>query len=123
MMTDPTTIPQCGARTGYAAGEWVEVATWCQTTVGLTSYLDDHGVTRWYCRHHRTFVEHRYPVAKAPEACAFCGDTSAIVDGRYVLVQFEAGLRVVCDDCYSKADEPEWSNREGDPAFNGAFAS
>ena len=59
------------------------------------------------------------------ESCRFCGDTAAIVDGRYVLVAFEEGLRVVCDDCYAKADEPDEDepefDREGQPEFSGQF--
>lgn len=127
-MTIIAIAPTCDARIGTRFGPWgTERPVWCSASRGLTAYQDDHGVTRHFCRHHRVFVEHRFRPAPAPEACRFCGDTAAIVDGRYVLVSFEDGLRVVCDGCYSKADEadedePEWSNAEGDPTRNGAFA-
>lgn len=128
MVTD-TIIPQCGARVRTIAGEFHETPVWCATTVGLTEYQDVHGVTRWYCRHHEKVVKFRYPRAKPLEACWFCFRTGPVVDGRYTLLTLEDGrLRVCCDDCYVKADEPEeddepeWSNPEGDPTRNGAFA-
>jgi hypothetical protein len=115
----------CDARVGYAAGEWHETPIWCSATVGLTAYRDDHGITRHYCRHHRTFVEHRYPPLREPDACRWCGDTAAIVDGRYILLDVQGRLEVCCDDCYAKADEPDDEppefDREGQPEFNGAF--
>lgn len=79
---------------------------WCSSTVGLTSWTDRRGMAHRACRHHKAALQFRYPEA-TPEACRFCGSTSAIVDGGYVLIAFEDGLRVVCDNCVEKADEPD----------------
>jgi hypothetical protein len=120
--------PKCdAASTGRAATDWGFTSLPCQTRLGLRSFVDREGTVRFYCAtpEHKANVERRFGHA---EACRFCGDTAAIVDGRYVLVAFGNGsLGVVCDNCVEKADdepddEPEWSNAEGDPTRNGAFA-
>lgn len=56
--------------------------------------------------------------------CHFCErDTTEYPS---VLVDFEGAIADVCDDCMAQADEPDMDmperDREGDPAFNGAFA-
>lgn len=132
----PTTSsapPTCEAKTGVYAGEFSELPLWCNSRIGLSSWTDRRGITHRACRHHRAAMQRLYPVYTFPErteanseACRFCGDTSAIVDGRYVLVAFGNGtLGVVCDGCVEKADdepdEPEF-DREGQPEFNGSFA-
>ena len=126
MVTETTTAapPTCEARTGFYPGEWSEMPLWCSSTVGLTSWTDRRGMAHRACRHHVAALRFRYPEA-TPEACQFCGSTSAIVDGRYVLLTFGGRLRVVCDPCVEQADdEPEDEDeldREGQPEFNGAF--
>ena len=128
----PTTAsapPTCEARTGYTPGEFAELPLWCNSRVGLSTWTDQRGMTHRACRHHRTAMQRLYPV-QTSEACRFCGDTAAIVDGRYVLVAFGNGaLGVVCDACLDQADdepddpEDEYDgNPEGDPTLNGAFA-
>lgn len=57
--------------------------------------------------------------------CWLCHDV--IPDGMYVVVNVEGTVRDICDTCMEKADEGDDLterldlNREGDPAFNGAF--
>jgi hypothetical protein len=60
----------CSARTGEAAGDYSLVPLWCRAVVGLRSYVDASGVTRWYCGapNHKAAVRRRYPEAELPEA-------------------------------------------------------
>ena len=128
MVTDVTTAThKCdAAATGRAATDWGFVSLPCQTRLGLRSFVDRDGTVRFYCAipEHKANVLRRFGQS---EACRFCGDTSAIVDGRYVLVAFGDGaLGVVCDACVEKADDepddPEDEfDRESQPEFNGAF--
>ena len=119
--------PKCdAAATGRAATDWGFVSLPCQTRLGLRSFVDRAGTVRFYCAtpEHKANVERRFGRS---EACRFCGDTAAIVDGRYVLVAFGNGaLGVVCHECLSRADDepddPEDEfDRESMPEFNGAF--
>ena len=120
------TSNRCEARTGYIAGPFGEGRIRCHQWKGLRSYSDSTGERHFYCPRHEADVVRRFP-RQASEACRFCGDTSAIVDGRYVLVAFGDGaLGVVCDNCVSRADDepddPEDEfDRESMPEFNGAF--
>ena len=102
MVAATITAPTCSARTGYTAGKWGEEPVWCNAHVGLTRYTDTHGNERAYCRHHRTFVEHRYPAAVA---CRFCGRVEPILRGTYQrFVDPREGIFLACDDCVEKAD-------------------
>jgi hypothetical protein len=117
----------CEARTGVTAGLWGFEAMACGQTRGLRAHVGADGRTHWFCSApgHDLIVVSRFGNPQS-EACFTCGDTAAIVDGRYILVDFSGTLRVVCDECFARRDEPddeppEWADREGDPTLNGAF--
>jgi hypothetical protein len=117
----------CAARTGFTAGSHGFEPVYCATSIGLREHIGADGRGHPFCGAlgHALNVVARFGNPQ-PEACFTCGDTGAIVDGRYVLVDFSGSLRVVCDECFARGDEPddeppEWANREGDPTLNGAF--
>ncbi len=99
------TLVTCDARTGVRVGDWGdEEPLWCNATVGLTRYTDTRGVERAFCRHHGTFVLHRFPAAPPvlTGTCDVCHKRP--VDDLSVRIQLGASLGWACWRCQDRAD-------------------
>ena len=55
-----TLVATCSARVGFRAGDYGEVPTWCNVQLGLRSYVDALGLTRYYCAQHEDAVRARW---------------------------------------------------------------
>lgn len=104
-MTLTASPPRCDANsTGRAATDWGHDALPCQTRVGLRSFVDRTGETRYYCPapQHKSAVERRSGRAAG---CYVCGRLAPILDGLFVRIDFgrEVGVQPVCHICEDQA--------------------
>lgn len=102
-----------GSATGAAATDWGMKALPCNTTTGLTSWIDSEGKPHRACYHHFPSLLSRYPARYDSE---IDGDgLSEAKRAREIVIEANDGYEVTVDE------DDEWTNREGMPEFNGSF--